>query len=284
MTARLPLVVGSGNDNAELVDNLAVPKRLARDGKVSLALAADSNNVAPAGINSASTLLVTCTNAGAKITGLAAGDVGDEVTIRAEYDSLAFVLTARDSASTSTNWFSLARDLTLQPYQSVTFRYQMVASGTAAWVPIDDRYGTAAPRNVPASGNAASNEVVLGSDTRLGADPITGTFLGNGASLSGTVIGQPFKIPYAFTIVSWAIAGDGSVGSGTIDVQVSADNHSWSSITAAAIPAVSSDYEHASSTLTAWTTAFPSPPYFMRFVGSGWAGWDSASIALVVSK
>lgn len=147
---------------------LTARARLRRTSTVSLSLAVDSDNLAPLGIAVASTLLVTCTNAGAKITGLVAGQLGDEITIRAEYNSLAFVLRARDSASTSTNWFSLARDLVIQPYQSVTFRYQLVASGGPAWVPTDDRYGTAAPLNVPASGNAASNEVVKGDDARLG--------------------------------------------------------------------------------------------------------------------
>lgn len=112
--------------------------------------------------------------------------------------------------------------------------------------------------------------------------PITGVFSNNGLPLSGTITGTAAWIPYDFTITGWHMGGDGNIGSGTIDVQTSTNQTSWASITAAATPVTVAARSATSTTLTGWTANITGGTW-VRFVGSGWGGWDTSSLILTVT-
>lgn len=112
---------------------------------------------------------------------------------------------------------------------------------------------------------------------------ISATFDGDGTALAGTVTSPAVWVPYDFVITGWHLGGDGSLGSGTVDVEYSTDQASWTSITAAATPSVSSARAGSSTTLTGWTTTLTGGVW-LRAVGSGWAAWTGANLTLTVTR
>lgn len=142
MTARLPIVLGVDNVNTELTENLLAPARLVRASEVTLTLSGDTNDAVVTGIGAATTIWVEDATGGHKLTGIIAGTLGDEITVVYPFDAIGtLVLTARDPASSSGNRFVMARNVTLKPYQSISFRYKSDAAGSG-WYPIDDRFGS----------------------------------------------------------------------------------------------------------------------------------------------
>lgn len=93
-----------------------------------------------------------------------------------------------------------------------------------------------------------------------GSGQITLAFTNNTAPITSTVTGYSTWVNRDFTITGWHLSANIS-GNATIDVQVSTDNASWSSITGSAIPSITAQSANASTTLTGWTTTFTGGRY-----------------------
>lgn len=144
--------------------------------------------------------------------------------------------------------------------------------------------------NRPVPSLDPGNSLTVGSDNALFvAAPaaenrdITAGFTNGALPLTGTTSVDVW-VPYDFTIKSWRMGGDGSSGSGTIDVlEATAGGYpSFTSITAMATPAVAGATQGHDSTLTAWTKIFTGGVW-LRFTGSGFANWTRATLNLEVS-
>jgi hypothetical protein len=184
-------------------------------------------------------------------------------------------------------------DNTVSALDAATFRVAIGAGtsnfdGTYASLTGKPTLGTAAALNVPAAGNAASGEVVKGSDSRL-SDTRTPTdntvtfakfttatktftvefLIDSGSSIiaAGAYPKTYASPPRAGTIVSWTlVATDNTTTSAVVDVL-----KNGGSITASAKPTLSSATTATSSTLTGWTTSFVAGDVFTISVTSNTA-------------
>jgi len=196
-------------------DALGALKRFLRPAVApQYALTADVNNLNPTGFTDATTLIVKATGGPFKITGLLAGALGDEITIKADFQSDPFILMPRDSNSLNSNWLLLAREVVLEAYQSISFRYTDVGSGTTAWVPLDDRFGTAAARD-------ASEFALAFTDTGI---QVVGGAIGGVAILPNVAVSEVRGMStgeYAYASGSWQlwVYPAPSSGAFTLDVR-----------------------------------------------------------------
>lgn len=155
-------------------------QRLRLPSEVTLTLAADTNDAVVTGIGAATKIVVYDVAGGHKLTGVIAGSLGDEITIQYRYDAVGVtVITARDPASSSGNRFVMAGNVTLKPYQSISFRYGQDSAGFG-WYPVDDRFGTAAAHD-------ASEFALAFTDTGI---LVTGGAIGGVAIVPNVVVSE----------------------------------------------------------------------------------------------
>jgi len=118
-----------------------------------------------------------------------------------------------------------------------------------AWVCLDNSTGAAVWKDITASGGGGG-----GGDT----SPITIGWDGQGGFIT-TGLTRYFVAPYNATITGWSIVAEGTSPTCTIDVWKIASGTTLptvaNTITASAIPALSTGNVVRSSTLTGWTTA-----------------------------
>lgn len=165
-------------------------QRLRLPSEVTLTLSADTNDAVVTGIGAATTIVVEDATGGHKLTGIIGGVLGDEITVQYPFDAVGVVvLTARDPASASGNRFVMSRNVTLKPYESISFRYKSDGGGSG-WFPIDDRL---------------NNEATLKVDG--------GITIADGRAGSGIAIAVSSEVRgvclVALSLTGWELQGDG---------------------------------------------------------------------------